>query len=144
MTTIAYRDGVLASDSRLTFVDYVCTDKCIKVWALPDGTLFGASGDNEGGLALLKSLRAGEPMKTEVDSDFTAIRILPKGQIFITEGKLWDRWPERFVAIGSGGKYALAAMRSGADAVTAVKAGIALDIYSGGRIQQVKLKRKPK
>lgn len=143
MTTIAYRDGVLASDSRLSFNDNICTDKCIKIWRLPDGTLFGASGDNEPGLLILNSLRKGLPLP-KFDGQALGVRILPKGQIYVTEGLLWDRWPEKFVAIGSGGKHALAVLRHGGSAVEAVKAGIAGDVYSGGRVQKLELKRKRK
>ncbi len=141
MTTIAYKDGVLASDSRLTYNEFICTDKCKKIWRLKDGTLFAASGDNEGGLAALNALTKGLPLPKS-DREYTAVRILPKGQIYSTDGALWVRWPEKFIAIGSGGKYAAAAMRAGADAKSAVKIGIASDVYSGGRVQNLRLQKR--
>ena len=141
MTTIAYRDGILASDSRLTFKSNVTTDKCKKIWRLSDGTLFGASGDNEGGLALLKALKDGREIGPKSDREFCGVRIIPKGRIYTTEGLVWARWPEPFIAIGSGGKYARAAMLAGASAVEAVRIGIASDVYSGGRVQTLRLKR---
>jgi ATP-dependent protease HslVU (ClpYQ) peptidase subunit len=143
MTTIAYRDGVLASDSRLTFDSAVSTDKCKKIWRLKDGALFGASGNNEAGLMVLKALQKDTPLP-KLEGDMCAILIRPNGRVYYSDGRLWDHWPEKFIAIGSGGSYALAAMRSGADVVTAVKAGIAVDIYSGGRVQVLKLGRKRK
>jgi ATP-dependent protease HslVU (ClpYQ) peptidase subunit len=143
VTTIAYRDGVLASDSRLTLGEVICTDKCKKIWRLADGGLFGASGNNESGLIVLKALQKDTPLP-KLDGEMYAIHIRPNGRIYVSEGRLWDHWPEAFIACGSGQQAALAAMRSGADAVTAVKAGIALDVYSGGRVQKLELKRKRK
>lgn len=141
MTTICYRAGILASDSRLTLKSNITTDKCKKIWRLSDGTLFGASGDNEGGLALLAALRRGMELGPKSDREFHAVRIIPpKGQIFTTEGLTWSRWPETFVAIGSGGKYARAAMMAGATAIEAVKIAIQSDVYSGGRVQVLRLK----
>lgn len=142
MTTIAYKDGILASDSRLTIEDNVQTDKCKKIWRLADGTLFAASGDNEGGLLLLAALRAGRELGAKSDRAFDAIRILPKGRIFVTEGLVWSRWPEKWVAIGSGAKYARAAIMAGAGAHDAVKIAIGLDPHSGGRVQQLRLLRR--
>ena len=45
MTTIAYKDGVLAGDQRLTSKGFIWHDKERKVFRLRDGSLFGASGD---------------------------------------------------------------------------------------------------
>jgi ATP-dependent protease HslVU (ClpYQ) peptidase subunit len=143
VTTIAYRDGVLASDSRLTSEDNVITDKCIKLWRLPDGTLYSFAGDNDVGLAMLRNLKKGIDEKVGVpdDGDFTAVRIIPKGRIYINEGNVWYRWPENHIAIGSGGKYAAVALRCGATAVYAVKQGIKSDVHSGGRVQQLRLEK---
>lgn len=143
MTTIAYSGGVLASDSRLTYESAVTTDKCKKIYRLADGALFGASGSNEAGLMVLKALQKDTPLP-KLEGDFAGILIRPNGRVYYSDGRLWDHWPEKCIAIGSGGPYALAAMHAGADAVTAVKAGIAVDIYSGGRVQKLELKRKRK
>ena len=141
MTTIAYKDGILACDSRLTLKSMVCTDRCKKIWRLKDGSLFGARGDNEAGLLLLDGLQKNKKPRIPQDAFFEAIKVTLKGEIYFYVGwELWDRWPEDFVAIGSGGKYAKAAMLNGADAVAAVKTGIAMDVYSGGEVQTLKLR----
>ena len=59
-----------------------------------------------------------------------------------TEGGLWCEWDEEFLAIGSGKRCALTALRLGFNAVRAVKEGIAGDVNSGGKITVVKLKGK--
>ncbi len=132
----------MASDSRLTIEDHIFSDKCKKIFRLKDGSLFGWSGDNEGGMLLLRALQDGKKFTLpESINDLAGIRILPKGQIYWTEGYLWQRWGEPFFAIGTGGKYARAAMMAGANAVTAVKVGIASDAHSGGRVQTLRLRR---
>lgn len=142
MTTIAYRDGVLASDSRLTLKQVVQTDRCKKIWRLPDGGLFGASGNNEAGLLILKAMLRDLPLP-KITEEVHAVHIRPNGRIYVSEGALWEHWPEPFVTLGSGGKFARAVLiASDAGAADAVRAGIALDVYSGGRVQQLKLKRK--
>jgi ATP-dependent protease HslVU (ClpYQ) peptidase subunit len=141
VTTIAYARGVLACDSRLTEGEVIATDRCKKIWRLKDGSLFGSAGDNESGLLLLTSLKKNHPLP-KFDRDLEAIRVFPNGQIFMTEGLVWDRWPETFIAVGSGGKFARAALLAGATAAEAVKVGIAMDVYSNGRVQTLKLKVK--
>jgi 20S proteasome alpha/beta subunit len=142
MTTIAYKDGILAGDTRLTDDSgYIWSDNCRKVFKLPDGSLFAAAGDSEGGELLLKSLRGEKDVpELESDMDITAVRITPSGELFLTEGATWTRWHEPYVAIGSGKRAALAALQLGSNAVVAVRIGMKGDCYSGGRVQTVKLK----
>lgn len=142
MTTIAYRDGVLAGDTRVTDDSgHVWTDKCKKVFRIKDGSLVGVSGDMEPGELLLDALRAGvTEFKLPADSDINAIRVLADGRLFISEGEAWTLWPEPYAAIGSGKRCALTALRMGYSAREAVRQGIAGDSYSGGRIISVKLK----
>jgi ATP-dependent protease HslVU (ClpYQ) peptidase subunit len=142
VTTIAYRDGILASDSRLTYEDTVATDKCSKLWRLPDGTLYSFAGSNDTGLEMLDNLMKGRDEEVKAESDFTAIRILPKGKIYINEGSAWYRWPQNYIAIGSGGKYAAVALRCGLSAPAAVKQAIKSDVHSGGKVQQLRLETK--
>ncbi len=143
MTTIAYRAGILAGDQRLSEKSMVWHDRCRKVFKLPCGGLFGASGDAEPGDLLQDALRKDgfkkQLPKVKDDHEFCALYIAPNGVIWETSGARWNRWPVPYIAIGSGAKCALPVLRLGHDAVTAVKAGIAGDVYSGGRVQTVRL-----
>ncbi len=142
MTTIAYRDGVLACESRLSSDEgMIWHNKCKKIFRLNNGCLFGASGDLGPGEVLYQALQRGilNP-SLPADSDILAILIDPRdGQIHFFED-IWNPWPEPFAAIGSGKAYAITALRLGYGAVEAVRAGIAGDCHSGGRIQTLKLK----
>lgn len=138
MTTIAYRNGILASESRLTEKSFVWTDRCKKIWRLPDGSLFGASGENDGGELLLRAMRDGKEKMPEL-SHTKGLHIKKDGSIWIFEGEIWVEWPEEFAAIGSGKRYAMAAMKAGADAPTAVRIAKEMDVYSGGEVQSLAL-----
>lgn len=143
MTTIAYSRGVLASDSRLVEGEYIVSDRCRKIWRLRDGSLFGAAGENEPGLRLFEALRKNQPFpKFADDVEMTAVHIKPNGHIYFTEGTAWTRWLEPYITLGTGMPPALAALRLGRDAVSAVRMGIAGDPYSGGRVQKLSLRRK--
>lgn len=145
MTTIAYKDGILAGDQRLSGDSHIWHDKSRKVFRLRDGSLFGACGDNGAGEVLLRGLKKGVLCpELPKDAEIDAILVTAEGKVLLWEAGIWMKWPEPFVAIGSGRTFALAVMRLGHDAVTAVKAGVAGDVHSGGRVQTVKLKRKLK
>jgi ATP-dependent protease HslVU (ClpYQ) peptidase subunit len=148
MTTIAYRDRVLAADSMETDDDMKLNWKTKKVFKLPNGSLFGGAGDAESCMILLDGLKKGIelpalPKVGDSGPDVHAILVKPNGRIYFYEGYRWTKVVEKFWAIGSGRKAALALLRYGASAVDAVKGGINTDTYSGGRVRTVKLgKRK--
>lgn len=150
MTTIVYRDGVLACDSRETETNgtdgdygYVVTNRCKKIFRLPDGRLFGAAHSTEAGWRILHALQRGQRMPDVGNEEIQAILVSTSGSYKIFEGAVWTPTRARFYAIGSGARFALAAMRVGADAVKAAKVGRDMDVYSGGRIQVLRISRKP-
>jgi hypothetical protein len=147
MTTIAYRDGVLAGDSYETMVAdalqnesaITITHNCRKVFRLPNGELFGASRGSEDIERLYRALMKGlPPPKLE---DINAIRIDRKGRVWYYEGNIWQHVKARYYAVGSGSVFALAAMDAGATAIEAVRIGIKRDPYSGGRVTHVRLRK---
>lgn len=141
MTTIAYKDGILAGDGRITEGDHIYTDKCVKVFRLKDGSLFGGAGDSEGDALVLQAVREGVLLpELPADCTVTCVRVTLDGKVHVFEGKHWEEWCEPFIAIGNGKPYALTALRLGFSAKTAVKMGIAGDVHSGGKITSVKLK----
>lgn len=145
MTTIAYRDGILAGDGRETDVsDYtdgamVVRDNLKKVHRLKDGRLFAAAGSSEAGTRLLIATQNGQSLpKLE---DMTAIMIDRDGRIWLFEGNMWVQHRAPYYAIGSGNVCAMCAMDAGADAITAAKIGARRDPFSGGKVSWVKLVR---
>lgn len=160
MTTIAYRSGVLAGDTRLSDDNgFIWSDNIEKVFKLANGALIGMSGDSEAGEHIIdaarkvadKSVAAHRPSlgQSMLDAfefptlpdaaEVAGILVLADGTIYMTEGTRWSKWPGEFIAIGNGKAYAVAAMDHGASAVEAVWAGFLRDCHTGGRITTVQL-----
>lgn len=151
MTTITYRDGVMASDSQASMGDTIIgeTQKIFKI----RGHLVGFSGTArlvsiarqwmEENLPELNPW----PNFLEHEPDGGSIRcwlVTPKGKIFRYEDKAACWGAEApYVAGGSGCDFALGAMAMGATAVQGIKAAIAHDVYSGGPIKTIRLTKKP-
>jgi hypothetical protein len=112
-----------------------------KVFRLPDGNLFAAADDAEGGELLLRAMRKGmAPPRLVGELKVQALLVKTTGQMFVFEGSVWVAHRAPYYAMGTGRPYALGALYSGATAIEAVKAGIEFDAHSGGRIQVVSLK----
>lgn len=147
MTCIAYKNGVLATDSMLT-QDGVFRGFTKKVTRSPKGTIAAACGSagmcsrfvwwvedgtidrfldgNEGSLAIEKG-----------DNGFSAIIVTDKGKVILLDQTGFPIWPHGalFYADGSAENFLLGAMAAGASAEEAVKRAIEFDIYSGGPVQ---------
>lgn len=141
MTTVVYRDGVLAADSRIT----ECQGSRAlpyaerKIFRLPDGGLVTWTGGVREAYEVIEALLEGEEDLPEVQ-DTTVIRIDPKGRAWVYEGKLpWLRQKGPYAAWGTGAPYAYGALFVGASAEEAVKAGIKFDSYSGGPVRSLKV-----
>ena len=160
MTTIAYKDGILAADTQ---GDWGGTRmRTGKIYRLPKFALAGA-GIQERVLDLCDDLRGwvdwsqfnihkladfrwarfkgdGAP---DHDRDPAILAVNEYGTVY----KLCrDRFREvrltagPFIALGSGADYALGAMAAGATATEAVQVAISLDVYSGGEIETLNVK----
>ena len=137
MTTIAYKDGVIAYDSRVTrgsLIDHDDYEKLIH---------------RKGHRFLFTGCGPDFPMLMD---EFFGVkngdRPLDSSGLVITNGKLWqigrdaesgfwmdEIWAERPFAMGSGRDFALAAMDMGATAKEAVEAAAKRDVYTGGTIR---------
>lgn len=155
MTTIAYKDGKMASDSAYTLQGGL-VKKATKVLRLKNGALIGGSGDND----WRDILPVLEKVKTERDLplrsvlinmriDLGIVMVLPNGEVYIiTTREKYDDYdtevgvidiPSRIAAQGSGGDYALAAMKAGKSAYEAVGYAIDMDPNSRLPIHQLEL-----
>lgn len=141
MTTIAYKKGELAADSRIVVGDTIITDGHRKVHRLRDGRLVAWAGSVEDAERLVTALRKGHPMP-RLDC-ISALLVSPDGTVELYEGNVWIKQGKQpHYAVGSGSPYALAAMDAGVGAKRAVQIAIKRDTSSGGRVQTLKLKRK--
>lgn len=138
MTTLAYRDGELATDSRVTAGDMIVSDRRKKVHRLRDGSIVAWSGSVQQAELLLRAMRkkSSQPSLTEI----SALHLKTDGSLWEYEGEAWVKQDPGYYATGSGSPYAFAAMDAGATAKDAIRIAIKRDANSGGRVQSLKLK----
>lgn len=144
MTTIAYRDGVMAGDSRAYGGGNELRGSKVKVVRLPDGTLVGVSSPVLGMARLVRDwVSAGmreAPITPDADKKgFDALVVTPDGQAVFVDGN-WlksDAVTGSFFAIGSGSQYAIGAMAAGKNAKEAVEIAAELDVWSSGPVYTV-------
>lgn len=139
MTTIAYKDGVIAYDSLSTSGGLITNDDFDKKYKRSN-VFFFLSGsicefDN-----LMDCYFGAEPTKTNDSAAF----VYDSGNLYLISVCINDGFwkqklnPERHYSIGSGSNFALAAMDLGYTAVDAIKQAIKRDCYSGGKIKTFK------
>lgn len=148
MTTIAFSKDTLAADTKLSSDDAYWAN-CTKIKKVK-GWLIGAAGGWDLTEAFMSRFDPSFikmksvlplPQLAEKDPDFEALMISPEGKVYYTEagGVVGVVKTKGFLAIGSGAKVAMTAMEMGATAVEAIKMAMKYDIYTGGRVQKVKL-----
>lgn len=145
MTTIAYRDGALAADSKAYGGLYKNSpgDKA-KIHRLGpgpmEGWLVGISTNVVGGdKMLLAWLEAGAPLPTNESlkpEQFCIIALNPAGELFLANDALSLSGPikSEFYAVGSGDDFAMGAFAMGADAAQAVRIASQFDRHTGGEV----------
>lgn len=141
MTTIAYREGVLAGDSQATDSQKW---QCVKVYRLDTEAgelLVGYCGEVFAAHVFMRWLTDGGREPDLGNEQFEAIVISAKtGRVTMWNQSLVPFRPRgKFFAIGSGGPVAMGAMHKGADAVEAVKIACKVDPYTGGPVRSLKI-----
>lgn len=139
MTTIAYRDGILAGDTLISSGENrVGYGQKIRQKGQLLYASAGSAGLTEKVEAWIRSGCIGEnpPLKSG-DATGETFLFMPDDSIvwFHCDGSTLIR--AKFFARGSGGEYALGAMQNGATAIEAVKCAMALDRGTGGTVQWI-------
>lgn len=138
MTTIAFKNGVLAADTAMRQGGSML-GSVVKIVRRNDGDMAGAAGNANYNGAFIKWFLAGEkdepPKATESDRHMDRGVIFRKaGGIDVFEPNGAFRCEAEYYAFGSGMDYALGAMFAGAGAGTAVHAAVKHDPHSGGDV----------
>ena len=142
MTTLAYKDGVIAYDSRLTQGDIIHTDNAEKKY-VRDGVSFFLCGN----------VCDYKDAISEWFGDTIAGNLEANGFVSDNEGVIWEFgsnesfWRNRIdisksYSYGTGRRFALTAMDLGLSAKDAVKMAIKRDVYSGGKVNTFKCNAK--
>lgn len=147
MTTIAFRDGIMAADSQET------TDvksHCVKLFRTTDEynnpVIIGTAGGSFSGMTYVDFYGTGEERPTTIDN----MDVEEDFHNLIWDGKdLWEvNWlwrpikvpkSHKFFAIGSGAAAALGAMHMGASAKEAVNIAKKIDNHTGGPVRTMSL-----
>lgn len=140
MTTIAYKDGIIAVDSRVCSGCTIVSDDADKIRHL-DGKVFILGGDHHLQEELIADYPNGRVTGGNATGGFVfdggilyTVGVLESGKIFRELHDLDAPW-----ASGSGGDHALTAMDMGASAEEAVAMAAKRDIHTGGKVKTFEL-----
>lgn len=141
MTTITYRAGYLAADTRAYSGNKPPIGRKTKIFYDPDikiacGTSSSLPGFGEK-FWLWLSGQEGD-IEFAKDAEFTSLTI-QDGEVFIYENSLFPTGPLEadYFAIGTGREYAMGAMEMGASAPEAVRVSCKLDVWSADPIMVI-------
>jgi ATP-dependent protease HslVU (ClpYQ) peptidase subunit len=139
MTTIAYKDGVLACDSAWS-EDSRIVGSITKITRFETGVLYGSAGhgDDRALVSLLRLVRTPDDLPSvndlwDIHQEITALVVFPDKQVYMVFTGTDDCGAFPLTppaAIGSGKWIALGAMDAGKGAVEAVKIACNRDCHS--------------
>jgi ATP-dependent protease HslVU (ClpYQ) peptidase subunit len=142
MTTIAFRDGVMAGDRAVKAGNVFIHDTTKVVRRPLDGALCGTCGMSALGAEFRRWFLAGEqgdrPNMGEGDEDIQAMIARADGKIEMHDRLGWSLCESEFVALGSGQELALGAMAMGASAMQAVEVAARFGV---GQITSIDVER---
>jgi 20S proteasome alpha/beta subunit len=138
MTTIAYRDGVVACDSLVTEYERRVPIVLNKVIRLGDKSLLAVCGDAACLLPFARWLNSGCD-KPQLPSESCVIHFKNDGSIceYSESGHL--DYECEYMSWGSGSGFANVALNMGSSAKGAVHEASKVDIYTGGDIHEFKV-----
>lgn len=134
MTTIVYRDGVLASDSLSSSGSCADPAPFPKIRRLRDGRLFGICGSLSLFGPFLEWLEKGGPRPEAKDSSILVISADGKSAVNYEDGGFFPQSVSPWIAIGSGYAVAQGALHMGASAKRAVQIAALVDNSTGGEV----------
>lgn len=142
MTTIAYKDGVLASDTLAVYGGNARESSAAqKIMRGRDGSLYAVTGDFGVVHAYASKLARGEIPDPLPKDCGRVIHVAKSGKITVHESG--GKYPlgTKVFAYGSGSDAARGAMLMGATSARAVRVASKIDVFTGGNIRTLKLKR---
>jgi 20S proteasome alpha/beta subunit len=144
LTTIAYKAGVLAADTRVTDGGLI-VGSCVKAVLRDDGHMAAGTGGMPYVQRFFVWFLAGEqgdaplPARDDDGTDEGSAYIFrPDDSVVCFEGRGPNVLTAAYYADGSGGRIAMGALAAGAGAEEAVRIAIAHDVYSGGEVTVLK------
>lgn len=145
MTTIVYRDGVMAADTRAYSGNTTPIGFKNKIKRMSDGSLIGVSSTKPGvGEALVEWIENGRNVDEIPDNacaSLTAIHVLTNGDVMYYSDSVFPSGPifAPWYVIGSGDHYAIGALECDVTAYGAVLVAAMHDPWTGGEVQTMML-----
>lgn len=141
MTTIVYRNGILAADTRSTRNDTIEPSESNKVFRLKDGRLFAWCGKSGIGIRVREWFNNPRlSLPSYEDTEGGAVIVATNGELFTFEcGALVPAAKAPYLAMGSGRHEAYGALAMGASARKAVSVAMQFDTSTGGRVTWLRL-----
>ena len=145
MTTIAYKDGIIAADTQLN-VDSVKVLSADKIVILNKDTILAGAGETWA-IAVAERFFRQEDWETKLDAKPEIAKekdddnpldaiLIYKGQAFLVDRFLSPELLKHpYFAVGSGWKFAMAGMHQGMSAVAAVEFASEFDVYTNNKIR---------
>ena len=134
MTTIAYRDGILAADTRMTQGSALVGNVVKIVRRKKDGALAGGAGDCSWVQSFHRWVLRGEKGDLDPPGDDSKGLLITRKKIELFEASGPVEFNPPFFAMGSGRDFAMGAMAAGASAEEAVRLAMQLDAFTGGDV----------
>lgn len=145
MSTVVYRDGILAADRQITG-DNMILGKVQKIFVAGD-CLVGITGAYSDAVAFVRWAETGFDPKRRpnTERDVEAVVVQRDGSFHVRTSPLWIEEPitTDYYASGSGSHIAIGALAMGADPAKAVQVACEYDIFSGGGIDVLTIKDIP-
>jgi ATP-dependent protease HslVU (ClpYQ) peptidase subunit len=143
VTTIAYKNGIMAGDSRITAgEDEISPGAVRKVFRLSNGTLIGFAGTLAKIQEVMKQLRK-TPSKIDFKvakgEELHALIVYSDGVVRELDSEGWTEIKAPYYAIGTGSLVAKVAMACDKSPAEAVRMAMKFDKNTGGKVQIVKL-----
>lgn len=145
MTTIAYRDGTLAADTRAVSGDHRPMGHQQKIFRTNDGGMVGVATAHPGlteEIALWLAADKHSDREPQIgDRNFEMLEVTPDGLVLYYCNNFTPAGPltGAYFAIGSGAEYAIGAMAMGATAEEGVIIAAANDPYTRAPIQKLSI-----
>jgi len=141
MTTIVTDGVTVACDGLMTFGAFMASGSQTKIFRA-NNEVYGIAGECAADTEIRKWIKGGcspEDLPDLEERDFSAIRVNTKKIYYLDQYCFeWLEMKAPF-GIGSGGDYAVVALRAGATIKKAVQVAIDSDVYSGGKIYTLKV-----
>jgi hypothetical protein len=138
MTTIAYSysEGVIAFDSRTSTGGLINSDDSMKMFENDDRKFFlsGMVPDMEN---FVENYDNGSDYSRYLDVHGIMVEGVDVHVVGFNQGtsRFWGCKVDHDIAVGSGGDFALSALKLGETAVDSVKLAAKMDCYTGGKIR---------